>query len=503
MRISILGLDDERFNRMLQLIGNLFFEETEILKVKDEAADLIINFSLVENDFINVSADYKGQDGNSFTDSYEKEFLQSQSEKEKFKQIKNAVAHVYLKLLQNWTGIIQKWGILTGIRPTKLLHRKVQEGIPQEIAHQQLKEDYLITDEKINLMQQIVDRQLAIVPDLYSLQKEVSIYIGIPFCPTKCAYCTFPAYAINGRQGSVDSFLGGLHYEIKKIGEWLKAKGVRITTVYYGGGTPTSITAEEMDMLYEEMYASFPEVEKIREITVEAGRPDTITSEKLEVLKKWKIDRISINPQSYTQETLKAIGRHHTVTETIEKYHLAREMGMNNINMDLIIGLPGEGIAEFTHSLAETEKLMPESLTVHTLSFKRASEMTRNKDKYKVAGREEVEQMMNLATEWTDSHGYVPYYLYRQKNILGNLENVGYAFPNQESIYNIMIMEEQQTIIGLGCGAASKFIDPETGKITQFANPKDPKTYNESFEAYTEEKIKILDELFTEKGSLA
>jgi oxygen-independent coproporphyrinogen III oxidase len=497
VRISILGLDDERFNRMLQLIGNLFFEETQILKVKDETADLIINFSLVENDFIHVSAVLEDQEGNSFTESYEKGFLQSQSEKEKFKQIKNAVAHVYLTLLQNSTGITQKWGILTGIRPTKLLHRKVQEGIPQEIAHQQLKDDYLITDEKINLMQQIVDRQLAIVPDLYSLQKEVSIYIGIPFCPTKCAYCTFPAYAINGRQGSVDSFLGGLHYEIKKIGEWLKKKGVKITTVYYGGGTPTSITAEEMDMLYEEMYASFPEVEKIREITVEAGRPDTITPEKLEVLKKWKIDRISINPQSYTQETLKAIGRHHTVTETIDKYHLAREMGMNNINMDLIIGLPGEGIAEFTHSLAETEKLMPESLTVHTLSFKRASEMTKNKDKYKVAGREEVEQMMNLATEWTDSHGYVPYYLYRQKNILGNLENVGYAFPNQESIYNIMIMEEQQTIIGLGCGAASKFIDPKTGKITQFANPKDPKTYNESFEAYTEEKIKILDELFS------
>jgi oxygen-independent coproporphyrinogen III oxidase len=503
MKISILGLDDERFNRMLQLIGNLFFEETEIVKVQDEAADLIINFSLVQNDFINVSAVLKDKEGNSYNESYEKKFQPAKSEKEQFKQIKNAVAHVYLVLLQNWTGITQKWGILTGVRPTKLLHRKVQEGVPQEVAHQQLKDDYLITDEKINLMQQIVDRQLAIVPDLYSLQKEVSIYIGIPFCPTKCAYCTFPAYAINGRQGSVDSFLGGLHYEIKKIGEWLKEKGIRITTVYYGGGTPTSITAEEMDMLYEEMYASFPEVENIREITVEAGRPDTITPEKLEVLKKWKIDRISINPQSYTQETLKAIGRHHTVTETIDKYHLAREMGMNNINMDLIIGLPGEGIAEFTHSLAETEKLMPESLTVHTLSFKRASEMTKNKDKYKVAGREEVEQMMNLATEWTESHGYVPYYLYRQKNILGNLENVGYAFPNQESIYNIMIMEEQQTIIGLGCGASSKFIDPQTGKITQFANPKDPKTYNESFEAYTEEKIKILDELFSEKGSPA
>ncbi|MEH7180795.1 coproporphyrinogen III oxidase [Neobacillus vireti] len=503
MRISIIGLDDERLNRQLTLIANLFFEETEIVKVLDNKADLTIKFNINEDKFIHVCAELLDTEGKTFSNDYQKAVQPFQTEKEYFKQIKNAVAHVYVTLLQNWTGITQKWGILTGIRPTKLLHRKVQEAIPQEIAHQQLKDDYLITDEKIQLMQQIVDRQLAVVPDLYSLQKEVSIYIGIPFCPTKCAYCTFPAYAINGRQGSVDSFLGGLHFEMKKIGEWLNAKGVRITTVYFGGGTPTSITAEEMDMLYEEMYTSFPDVENIREITVEAGRPDTITPEKLSVLKKWKIDRISINPQSYTQETLKAIGRHHSVKETIDKYHLAREMGMNNINMDLIIGLPGEGMPEFTHSLSETEKLMPESLTVHTLSFKRASEMTKNKEKYKVADRDEVEQMMKLATEWTDSHGYVPYYLYRQKNILGNLENVGYAFPNQESIYNIMIMEEQQTIIGLGCGAASKFIDPLTGKITQFANPKDPKTYNESFETYTEQKIKILDEIFSEKGSPA
>ncbi|MEC1524086.1 coproporphyrinogen III oxidase [Neobacillus niacini] len=503
MKISIIGLGDTRFDRQLTLIANLFFEETEIVKILDDEADLTIKFIINVDHHIQVSADLLDTEGKSFSTDYQKAVQPFQTDKEYFKQVKNAVAHVYLTLLQNWTGITQKWGILTGVRPTKLLHRKVQEGVSEELAHEQLKNDYLISDEKIKLMQHIVDRQLAVVPDLYDLHKEVSIYIGIPFCPTKCAYCTFPAYAINGRQGSVDSFLGGLHYEMKKIGEWLKKKGVRITTVYYGGGTPTSITAEEMDMLYEEMYQSFPDVENIREITVEAGRPDTITPEKLEVLKKWKIDRISINPQSYTQETLKAIGRHHTVKETIDKYHLAREMGMNNINMDLIIGLPGEGMAEFSHSLAETEKLMPESLTVHTLSFKRASEMTKNKDKYKVAGRDEVEQMMNLATEWTECHGYVPYYLYRQKNILGNLENVGYAFPNQESIYNIMIMEEQQTIIGIGCGASSKFIDPLSGKITQFANPKDPKTYNESFEAYTEEKIKILDTIFSEKGSPA
>ncbi|MEH7116366.1 coproporphyrinogen III oxidase [Neobacillus vireti] len=503
MRISIIGIDDDRFNRQLQLIANLFFEETEILMGTQSKADVQIKFTLQVQEMVTVEAELKDQDGKVIGANYQKKFNLSVTEKEQFKQIKNAVAHVYLTVLQEWTGMIQKWGILTGVRPTKLLHRKVQEGIPLKEAHQQLKDDYLISDEKIELMQHIVDRQLAVVPDLYSLEREVSIYIGIPFCPTKCAYCTFPAYAINGRQGSVNSFLGGLHYEMQKVGAWLKGKGVRITTVYYGGGTPTSITAEEMDMLYEEMYNSFPDVENIREITVEAGRPDTITPEKLEVLKKWNIDRISINPQSYTQETLKAIGRHHTVTETIEKYHLAREMGMNNINMDLIIGLPGEGVEEFTHSLVETEKLMPESLTVHTLSFKRASEMTKNKDKYKVAPRQEVERMMELAENWTKDHGYVPYYLYRQKNILGNLENVGYSFPNQESIYNIMIMEEQQTIIGLGCGAASKFIDPKTGKITHFANPKDPKSYNDNFEAYTQDKLTILDELFSEKGSPA
>lgn len=496
MHIHINGLEDERFRRPLQLIANLFFEESTITLEKEPGSpDIFIDFQLTVDKKVLVKATLRDGNGQTHVANYEKNVIPNATEKEYFKNIKNAVSHVYLTVLQDWTGMVQKWGILTGIRPTKLLHKYLQEGLTKEKAHQKLKADYLITDEKIQLMQNIVDRQLAVVPDLYNLQKEVSIYIGIPFCPTKCAYCTFPAYAINGRQGSVNSFLGGLHYEMRKTGQWLKDNDVKITTVYYGGGTPTSITAEEMDMLYEEMYTSFPDVKNIREVTVEAGRPDTITPEKLEVLKKWNIDRISVNPQSYTQETLKAIGRHHTVDETIEKFKLAREMGMNNINMDLIIGLPGEGVPEFAHSLYETEKLMPESLTIHTLSFKRASEMTKNKQKYKVAGRDEIVEMMNLGEKWTKDHNYSPYYLYRQKNILGNLENVGYSLPDQESIYNIMIMEEQQTIIGLGCGAASKFIDRD-GKITHFANPKDPKTYNDSFEEYTDKKIKILDELF-------
>jgi len=236
---------------------------------------------------------------------------------------------------------VQPWGILTGVRPTKLLHDRNLRGVGREETRRELRGLYRISDEKIALMERIVDRQLAVLPDLYELGREVSLYIGIPFCPTKCAYCTFPAYDINGRQGSVDGFLHGLHEEMRLIGDWLRRTGTGVTTIYYGGGTPTSISAEEMDALYALMYEVIPGMDRVREITVEAGRPDTITPEKLEVLRKWKIGRISINPQSYTQATLDRIGRWHTVGETIEKFRLARMHGMNNINMDLIIGLPG------------------------------------------------------------------------------------------------------------------------------------------------------------------
>ncbi len=499
LKIYIKGIDDERFYRPLTLIGNLFFEETELCFTKGDST-LEAEFFIDEDQHnVLIKGFLRTEDGTQYEAMKEKEIAEKLEGKDRLRQVKNTLSYVYLTLLQEYTGIVQKWGILTGIRPTKLYHKKRQEGLSETEIHRMFKDEYLLSTEKIELMKEIVERQLEVIPDLDELANEVSIYIGIPFCPTKCAYCTFPAYAINGRQGSVTSFLGGLHFEMREIGRWLKEKGIKITTVYYGGGTPTSITAEEMDMLYEEMVTSFPDVKNIREITVEAGRPDTISKEKLDVLNKYNIDRISINPQSYIQDTLKAIGRHHTVEETIEKFHLARSMGMNNINMDLIIGLPGEGVEEFDYTLSESAKLMPESITVHTLSFKRASEMTKNKHKYKVASREEIGTMMNHAVSWTKENGYAPYYLYRQKNILGNLENVGYALKGQDSIYNIMIMEEQQTIIGIGCGAASKFVDPQSRKITQFANPKDPKSYNDGFKHYTEEKIKILENLFFSK----
>lgn len=406
-----------------------------------------------------------------------------------------SLAIALLQILQEYTGIRQPWGILTGIRPTKLFHRYYLEGLSFAAIEQRLQSHYQVIPEKTALLKEIISQQQKALPDLYSLHEEVSIYIGIPFCPTKCAYCTFPAYSIQGRTGSVDDFLAALHEEIDAIGEWLHEKGLSVTTIYIGGGTPTSISAEQMDQLFAKCQTSFSSCKHIREYTVEAGRPDTLDEEKLAVLKKWKIDRISINPQSFEEQTLKLIGRHHTVKETWEKYHLAREMGFQNINMDLIIGLPNEGLDTFQRSLHMIEELRPESLTVHTLSFKRGSQMSQNKERYHIVGREEIMEMVQLARRKTKQMGYHPYYLYRQSNILGNQENVGYALPGKECLYNIIMMEERQSILGLGCGAVSKIVQPKTGKIVRWANPKEPNAYIETFRSHLQGKIDQLNQV--------
>lgn len=497
MKVHLTAADSAN-ERSLCHIVPLFFEDPVVTFGPGRQADADVIVELISEDRgtqAYASAVLTVAGGAVYSSEQAGCLTAGSSPEERRKTARQTVSRALVDVLTQATGLVQPWGILTGVRPTKLLHDGLRRGLPREEVRRVLREDYLVTDGKIALMEKIVDRQLQAIPDLYGLRDEVSVYIGIPFCPTKCAYCTFPAYDINGRQGSVNGFLHGLHEEIRVIGRWFRDNGVKITTVYFGGGTPTSISAEEMDALYAEMQASFPEVDGIRELTVEAGRPDTITPEKLEVLKKWNIHRISINPQSYIQETLELIGRHHTVEETVDKFLLARNAGMDNINMDLIIGLPGEGPTEFAHTLAGTAKLLPESLTVHTLSFKRASEMTQHRGdaKYRVAGRDEIGTMMADAVAWTARHGYEPYYLYRQKNILGNLENVGYALPGMDSLYNILIIEEMQTIVGLGCGATSKWIDAQTGEISRLANPKEPKAYIDTYRNYIDLKLEALD----------
>ncbi|MFD0698896.1 coproporphyrinogen III oxidase [Paenibacillus sp. GCM10027628] len=501
-RIGFNELTTEIFH-----INRLFFEEVEISYESLENPDIRIEISLNQDNDTSVRAAVRVQDvklGDTWSGSNERLADKADAQGRKA-AIRRSICTALLQSLQEMTGLEQPWGILTGVRPTKLMHNLLQKH-DRGTCLNILREQYLVNEEKANLLVEVAERQLQVIPDLFHLEREVSVYIGIPFCPTKCAYCTFPAYDIRGNNGSVNSFLHGLHEELRIMGQWMKDAGLRITTIYWGGGTPTSITADEMDALFVTMHESFPDMSAVRELTVEAGRPDTITPEKIEVMKKWRVDRISINPQSFTQETLDAIGRHHTVEETVEKFKLAREMGLDNINMDLIIGLPNEGMKELQHSLNETEKLMPESLTVHTLSFKRASRMTKNRDQYEVAERDEVAEMMERAIAWTQQHRYEPYYLYRQKNILGNLENVGYALEGRESLYNILMMEERQTIIGLGCGAVSKILfqrgeddvkgEQEPQRIERFPNPKEPSVYNQAYMEYTQKKIKLLNEAY-------
>lgn len=499
-KVYVIGLE-RSYLRNIELICMLFIEDVKVV-AEGEDCGYQFCFTIERKDHgVHVHLQAKWADQTSVwhmeEENYTRAVYGQATEETWIREEKQATKVVTLKLLERVTGIEQSWGILTGVRPTKLYHKLKMEGVSKEEIARHFREDYFLHPDKIELLEEIVNRQHQALPDLYELNKEVSLYIGIPFCPTKCAYCTFPAYAIQGRTGSVEQFLEGLHLEIEAIGKWLAEKKLPVTTIYFGGGTPTSISAEQMESLFLQLQKSIPSIEKVREWTVEAGRPDTLDPEKLELMKRWKIDRISINPQSFKEETLKLIGRHHSVKETLDKYQLAREMGLDNINMDLIIGLPNERIPEFEESLDMMASLRPESLTVHTLSFKRGSFLTQNKEKYVVADRDETAHMVKRAREWTKEHGYVPYYLYRQKNILGNQENVGYSFPEMESLYNIIIMEERHTIIGLGCGAVSKLISPVTGQLDRLPNPKEPQAYIHTIQQHIEEKIMRLNQLYT------
>jgi oxygen-independent coproporphyrinogen III oxidase len=324
----------------------------------------------------------------------------------------------------------------------------------------------------------------------------VSLYIGIPFCPTHCAYCTFPAYSMIEKHAYAHEFLGALERELRAVGEFLRAFHIPVTSVYVGGGTPTSLNAPELERLLEALYREIPGGGRWRELNVEAGRPDTITPERVEVLRRYHVNRISVNPQTFKAETLKMIGRGHTPDIVDRRFHLVKEAGFENINMDMILGLPGEDLEDIRYTRERIERLAPDSVTVHTLSFKRTATVKKEREKYEIPHTELVRLMMEETAAWARSLGYHPYYIYRQKDILGNLENVGYARPGKEGIYNICIMEERQTIIGIGGGAATKLVGPNGKILGQVFNPREPKAYVDSIDAVINRKIEALRQTF-------
>ena len=378
------------------------------------------------------------------------------------------------------------WGALTGVRPVKLPTRAMAAGASPEEAQAQLEREYHVSPPRAKLA---VDCARASLAASASLGKnQVSLYIGIPFCPTRCAYCSFVSADVGRTLKLLDPYVDTLAGEIDAMGSTLRALGLSVRSFYMGGGTPTTLSAAQMDRLLTRCRQSLP-LEQCTEYTVEAGRPDTITREKLEVLKNHQVERISINPQTLEDHVLSAIGRRHTARDILEAYTLAREVGFSCINMDLIAGLPEDTFEGFCRSLEGVLALDPENITVHTLALKKGSAlMERSKQ---LPSGEETGRMLDFSRQVLSAHGYVPYYLYRQKYMSGSLENVGWAKPGTESLYNIIMMEELHTVISLGGGGVTKLIEPEGNRLVRLTNPKYPHDYLTSQEKLEQQRGEI------------
>ena len=400
--------------------------------------------------------------------------LSGLDERARKKTIKETIKRSMFKILEKKFESNVPWGILTGIRPVKIVHALLDEGKDENFIKSKLAEDYYINSDKIELALDIAKRERKFIYPVD--ENKVSLYVSIPFCPTRCYYCSFPANSLSKFENMKPLYVEKLLEEVKGVAKLLRENNKEIETLYIGGGTPTTLTPEEMDKLITGLYQEF-DLNNIKEFTVEAGRPDTINREILEVLKKHNVTRISINPQTMNDETLEKVGRKHTVNDIIECFQLARKLGFDNINMDIILGLVDENLEMVENTLKQIEKLSPESLTVHTLAVKRTSKLKEHIDEYQLTQFDEMSKMIDLSMKYAKKMGLNPYYMYRQKHMLGNLENIGYAKEGYECIYNIQMMEERQSNIALGAGSITKFVYIDENRIERVENVKNLEQY--------------------------
>lgn len=392
--------------------------------------------------------------------------------------------NIYINLLKLGNKELP-WGTLTGIRPTKIVMEMLENDMSLEDIKKHLKEVYLVSDKRIKLCTDTAKNEFNILKKI-DYKNGYSLYIGIPFCPTRCLYCSFTSYSIAQWKKDTDTYVEALCKELLAVSKMYKGK--KLQTIYMGGGTPTSLEGYQLSKILNVVKKNF-DLSNLLELTVEAGRPDSITREKLESLKEVGVDRISINPQTMQQKTLDLIGRHHTIEDIFESYKLARDVGFENINMDFIIGLNGETLEDVIDSFTKVKSFAPESITIHSLALKRAARLN-TENKREIMDNDLILSMINTATDTCADLGLEPYYLYRQKNMAGNLENIGFSKPGKECLYNILIMEEKQTIIACGAGTSSKIVFGD-GRIERIENVKDPKLY-----------IERLDEMIMRKESM-
>lgn len=374
------------------------------------------------------------------------------------------------------TGVTPRFGILTGIRPVALMRRLSEQGMSEDKAREFLCEQYLVSPEKAQLLSDIARKESAIIAS--SAPNSYSLYIAIPFCPSRCLYCSFVSHAIEKTAALTDEYLDKLVKEIAFTGEIVRNRGLRLETVYIGGGTPTTLSAKQLTRLFEAIRKAF-DLSTVREYTVEAGRPDTITEDKLRAIKESETTRISINPQTFCDDVLHIIGRQHTAKQTEDSFLLARKVGIDCINMDLIAGLPGDTPEGFRYSLDKTIALNPENITVHTLSLKRSSDLNYQRA-CEFSAREGIAtQMMDYVYTALPEAQYHPYYLYRQRNTRENLENVGFAKAGHDGLYNVFIMDETHTILACGAGGVTKL---KAERLERIYNYKYPYEYINGFD---------------------
>jgi len=382
-----------------------------------------------------------------------------------------------------------RWGTLTGVRPIKLFHNLAAQGYTEQQANEIMKQNFLISDEMAALAQQIRRTENEI--NQKSEPMGFSLYISIPFCPQRCSYCSFVSQSIEKMRHLIDPYVDKLCCEIAEFGEIAKNLGLKLHTVYFGGGTPTTLSPEQFTKVFEQIEKSF-DLSQLLEYTVEAGRPDTIDRDKLVAIKKAGVTRLSVNPQTMNDDVLNNIGRKHSSQDVIDAFNLAREIGFDNINMDLIAGLPGDTSESFEHSLKRVLELDPDNITVHSLTLKRSSTLVEEgaaAENYRRAA--ETEQMVDIARKLITEKGYKPYYLYRQKNTVGSLDNTGYAKPGKEGLYNVFIMDETHTIFAAGAGAVTKLKAPYSDKIERIFNFKFPAEYLSRYEILQSRKERV------------
>lgn len=397
-------------------------------------------------------------------------------------------AQLLYKLLCDFTGLTQPWGILTGVRPVKLLRRLAEES-SEEQAVKKFEKDFFVSNEKITLSRETEHNERKILE--LSKPESFSLYVGIPFCPSRCSYCSFVMASIERAEKLIEPYTKLLCEEIKRTAEIANKLGLRLETVYFGGGTPTTLSAEQLDTVLRTVNNSF-DMSTCREFTVEAGRPDTIDIAKLFALKENKVDRISINPQTVNDEVLKTIGRKHTAQQFFDAFELARKCGFDNINTDLIAGLPTDTPESFKNSLDSIVRLNAECITVHTLCMKRASRLTTEGVTLDLQQARDAREMLAYTQNILAQNEYIPYYMYRQSRMVGNLENVGWSKKGFESLYNVYVMDETHTILACGSGGVTKLKRNNPDYLERIFNFKYPYEYIDRFDELIQRKSGIM-----------